>query len=87
MITRQDYSEEELDAIFAKAAPIIGTVVLRKDVYGNIISRLAYGLVDNSFGWEVDHIKPISKGGDNNFSNLQPLYIKANRVKSDDSML
>jgi len=32
---------------------------------------------------EIDHIKPVSKGGDNNIENLQILCHKCNRAKAD----
>lgn len=31
--------------------------------------------------FEVDHIKPLSKGGDNTANNLQLLTVKCNRTK------
>lgn len=87
MEIRPKWTKEELDAIFSKATPIVaGTTTFRKDCYGNMISRTAYGLTNNPFGWEVDHIKPIAKGGSNELKNLQPLCIKANRSKSDDTL-
>ena len=33
--------------------------------------------------WEIDHIKPLSKGGSFHFTNTQPLTLKENRVKSN----
>lgn len=33
--------------------------------------------------FETDHIKPLSKGGDNSPSNIQLLCLKCNREKSD----
>jgi len=32
---------------------------------------------------EIDHIKPVAKGGGDELENLQPLYWKTNRAKSD----
>lgn len=33
--------------------------------------------------WEVDHRRPISRGGSENLRNLQPMCIPCNRMKSD----
>lgn len=34
-------------------------------------------------GWHLDHIIPLSKGGTNHYTNLQPLWAKDNWSKSD----
>ena len=34
-------------------------------------------------GWHLDHIIPLSKGGTNHYTNLQPLWAKENMSKSD----
>lgn len=34
-------------------------------------------------GWHIDHIKPISKGGTNHYTNLQPLWWYDNLSKGD----
>ena len=33
-------------------------------------------------GWHLDHIKPVSKGGSNHYTNLQPLWATDNLRKS-----
>lgn len=37
-----------------------------------------------SFGWEIDHVYPQVKGGDDNIANLRPMHWENNRSKSDD---
>ena len=54
----------------------------RKDSQGNKIRRGSYG-TEGKYGWEVDHVRPKSKGGSDNIRNLQPLQHKANRKKAD----
>jgi len=50
----------------------------RKDPYGNLIRRGSYG-TNGEFGWEVDHIKPKSKGGSGSTKNIQALNTNKNR--------
>ena len=54
----------------------------RKDPYGNIMHKDSYGK-DSNMGWEVDHIKPQSRGGSDATRNLQALNTKVNRSKGD----
>jgi 5-methylcytosine-specific restriction endonuclease McrA len=41
------------------------------------------GKVEKGDGKEVDHIKPLSKGGDNDKKNLRVVSRKTNRKKGD----
>lgn len=56
---------------------------LRKDRYGNHIKYSEYGNTRSNYGWEVDHIHPVSKGGADHIDNLQPLQWEVNRKKGD----
>ena len=50
----------------------------RRDVYGNQLFKPSYGK-DSAQGWQIDHIKPKSRGGSDTTRNLQPLQSKKNR--------
>jgi len=43
-----------------------------------------YGDRDSDYGWEVDHRKPVAKGGTDDLSNLDPLQWENNVTKGDD---
>lgn len=78
------YSKEKLDKIFYKGKPIKGKnpETHRSDIYGNIMFKNSYGK-NSSMAWDVDHSKPVSKGGTNHLNNLQPLNPTANKKKSN----
>jgi hypothetical protein len=54
----------------------------RKDSCGAWMKRSEYGQTTN-YGWEIDHIRPVAAGGTDDMANLQPLFWKNNRHKSD----
>jgi 5-methylcytosine-specific restriction endonuclease McrA len=82
MATGTQYDHATLSAIWAKgqAVPGYDANVYRKDVYGSWMKWSEYGQT-TQYGWEVDHIVPIRRGGPDTLSNLQPLYWENNRKK------
>lgn len=54
----------------------------RSDVYGNTMYYNSYGK-NSKMGWQIDHIKPISRGGSDTLRNLQPLNSIINMSKSN----
>ena len=36
---------------------------------------------EGEYGWKIEHIKPVSKGGTDDINNLKPLHWKNNGKK------
>lgn len=58
--------------------------MFRKDVCGAWIIRNQYGRTDSIFGWEIDHIFPLSRGGKDDSFNLRAMQWENKRSKGDD---
>ena len=84
--SRKTFSEEEIQDVWNKAKKIDGEDedVYRKDYAGAWIKRDEYGNTNSTLGWEIDHRKPVAKGGSDELTNLDPLQWNNNRTKSDD---
>lgn len=79
------FSEFEKRQVFDKARifSLMESNERRLDICGREIRFSHYGRTDSSYGWEIDHIHPVAKGGLDSLSNLQPLYWLTNRKKGD----
>lgn len=82
------FSEDMIQKIWEKAQEIPGEdpALVRKDICGAVIHRheFRHSSKPLSFGWEIDHIKPLSQGGTDDYFNLQPLHWENNLAKGQE---
>ncbi|MEQ9444395.1 MAG: HNH endonuclease signature motif containing protein [Rhodospirillaceae bacterium] len=80
----QDADEALKRSVFnkGKVIPDYDNSVWRRDKCGHAIKYSEHGK-QGKFGWEIDHVKPVAKGGSDELSNLQPLWWTTNREKGD----
>lgn len=70
-----NWTEEEKKIIWSKADKNANNdpALWRKDQCGAWMYWPHYGNRQSDYGWEIDHIKPDSKGGEDVVSNARPL--------------
>jgi hypothetical protein len=77
------FDQATIDAVWDKAKNDPDYPSFKADACGASIQKTNYGN-PSIFGWEIDHIKPVSNGGTDDLSNLQALHWENNRHKGDD---
>lgn len=77
-------SKKTAEKVFLKAVKVIGKdpSLYRKDPYGNVMYKHSHGK-STKMGWDIDHIKPKSRGGSDCMRNLQALNSSVNRSKGN----
>lgn len=83
----REFPPATVEAVWRKGRPIPGysPAEWRADMCGAPMSRREYGNTASRYGWEIDHIVPIARGGTDDLQNLQPLQWENNRRKGDKS--
>ena len=81
------WNDTKLQKIWEKGAvdPEYDPAMYRKDACGAWMKRTLHG-THEKYGWEVDHIIPVSKGGTDALDNLRPLHWENNRKKQDGTL-
>jgi 5-methylcytosine-specific restriction endonuclease McrA len=78
----QSADERLKRAVWNKGTPIsdYDPDLWRRDIKGHAIKYTEHAS-QGDYGWEIDHIRPVAKGGSDDIDNLQPLWWQTNRTK------
>lgn len=79
------WTNEIIQQVWNKAKKVEGfdETKYRKDACDAWIMRDKYG-VNHNFGWVIDHIFPVNKGGNDRMENIRALQYQNKTSKADD---
>lgn len=80
------WTPEEIKAVWEKGFTSNSTFPLDRIKFDKCLSPMKFsehGNRQSEYGWEIDHINPVSNHGGDDLSNLQPLNWKNNAEKGD----
>lgn len=83
------WNKETIQAVWEKAEYVSAdneNKGFRKDQCVAWIRWNQYGKRNTSYGWELDRIKPVTKGGTDTLSNLRPLHWGNNASRQDERL-
>lgn len=78
----EQFDEPTIEMVWKKATKDWSFHFYRKDRCGSTMARHEYGK-KTQYGWEIDHIIPVSEGGTDDLDNLQPLHWENNASKGE----
>lgn len=81
----QVWTSEQIKVVWQKGRAIqdFDAAKFRMDKCTQIMEFSSFGDRNAPYGWEIDHINPVSNGGDDDITNLQPLNWKNNASKAE----
>lgn len=84
-LSGSSWTEEQKTSVWNKGRviPNFSSEVWRWDKCGKVMNWPEHGNRNSDNGWEIDHINPVSNGGGDELSNLQPLTWGNNANKAD----
>ena len=73
------------DAVWRRGRIVAGydPAKFRQDACQSWMRYTDYGDTNSLYGWEIDHILAVARGGSDSLWNLQPLQWENNRQKGD----
>ncbi len=79
------WNDSQKKSVWKKGKVIFGidSDIWRNDKCGKRMKWTEHGNRNSSYGWEIDHINPVSNGGNDYDDNLQPLHWENNVDKAD----